>query len=224
MKLTLIGRIAAAALALQLMATAAHATLVSAPFSEGFIGRYTNNAHQPTGIKTFNTLGIARAYLQQDTSNGQFGGVQGNDLTANLKLVFTNGTVINVPGAINWRDGANPLNGVGFIPDNTYTGSFSYGAGLTYDMNGLSVTAADNKYSSFLVQLNTSAITYVDNTSVGGNAALNATAWTALNNYLATTVSSRPAGPVAVVSQSTTDTTPHCHRHCDHTGDRGSDR
>lgn len=180
-------------------ATTASATVVSAPFSEGFIGTQGTNTQQANNIKLFNTLGIARAFLQQNTDNGRFGGTQGNDYSATLKLVFNNGSTLSIPGNITWRDGANPLHGVGFIPLGTVgTQTITYNTNQTYTLNTT---------SNYLVQLNTSTKVYTDNSNISGNAA-NSGIFDALNSYLDTTISSRPAGPVTVTAQDTFDTTP----------------
>lgn len=181
------------------LAGQASAAIVSAPFAEGFIGTRGSNTQQANGIKTFATLDIARAYLQQNTDNGRFGGTQGNDYAATLKLVLESGVTISVPGAITWRDGANPLHGIGFIPLGTVaTQTFGYGAAQTYTLN---------TNSNYLVKLITSSKVYTDGSNVSGNAA-NSGIFTELNAYLDLTVSSRPAGPVAVTAQDTYDTTP----------------
>jgi len=42
---------------------------VSVGFENGFVGEYSNNAHQPVSIKTFNTLGIRNVTISQQTNN-----------------------------------------------------------------------------------------------------------------------------------------------------------
>lgn len=182
-----------------MLAGPAAATIVSAPFTKGFIGTQGSNTQQANNIKLFTTLGVARAYLQQNTDNGRFGGTQGNDYAATLKLVLNSGATISIAGNITWRDGANPLHGVGFIPLGTETTkTISYGSSQTYTLNTT---------SNYLVQLNTSSRVYTDGSNVGGNAA-NSGIFTELNTYLDTTLSSRPTGPVTVTAQDTYDTTP----------------
>lgn len=82
---------------------AAHAEIISVPFTAGFAGAIGSNSGQANAIKNFATLGIVKASFMQTTTSGQFGGTQGNDLSGTLRLVFTNGQTVDIPGAVNWR-------------------------------------------------------------------------------------------------------------------------
>jgi hypothetical protein len=95
------------------VAQANASTTVSVGFENGFIGEYDINAHQPESIKTFSTLGINSVIIAQQTDNGQFGGSQGNDYSVTVTILFSNGATSSFPAAVNWRDGSNPVHGIG---------------------------------------------------------------------------------------------------------------
>jgi gliding motility-associated-like protein len=172
---------------------------VSVPFSNGFIGVVGNNSQSATSIKTFATLGIAKAFLVQQSSSASFQ-LQGNDIPGAVRLQLTSGQIIEVQGAIVWRQtSGSTVKSFGFIPASTITPiSFSYGGG-TYTINTNSNLAL-NKISE--------PLSYTDNTSESGNAATGANLLTDLNAYLTQTQGLRPIGPVTVNAQTTTDFTP----------------
>jgi gliding motility-associated-like protein len=172
---------------------------VSVPFTNGFIGVVGSNSQSATTIKTFTTLGIAKAFFVQQSNSGSFQ-LQGNDIPGAVRLQLTSGQIIEVQGAIVWRQtSGSTVQSFGFIPASTITPiSFSYGGG-TYTINTNSNLAL-NKISE--------PLSYTDNTSESGNAATGANLLTDLNAYLTQTQGLRPVGPVTVNAQTTTDFTP----------------
>jgi hypothetical protein len=172
---------------------------ISVPFTVGFIGTVGSNSQTANNIKTFNTLGVNRAFFVQNSNSNIFQ-VQGNDITGSVRLQLNNGQVINIPGAIVWRlTSGSTLHAFGFIPSTTIQPvSFTYGSSLTYTINST---------SNFGLRLIASTYAFTDNTSESGNAATTGLL-TALNDYLATTQSLRPAGPVTVNTLTTSNKTP----------------
>lgn len=79
-------------------------TTVTAGFENGVIGEYRNNAHQPTRLNTFATLGITGAVISDTTDDGRFGGSQGNDYTVTVTFQFSDGSTSTFNAAVNWRD------------------------------------------------------------------------------------------------------------------------
>ena len=172
---------------------------VSVPFSNGFIGAVGANSQSATSIKTFATLGISKAFLVQQSNSGSFQ-LQGNDIPGTVRLQLTSGQIIEVQGAIVWRQtSGSTVQSFGFIPASTIAPiTFTYG-GSTYTINANSNLAL-NKISE--------PLSYTDNTSESGNAATGNNLLTDLNAYLTQTQGLRPTGPVTVTSQTTTDFTP----------------
>ena len=172
---------------------------VSVPFSNGFIGAVGANSQSATSIKTFATLGISKAFLVQQSSSASFQ-LQGNDIPGTVRLQLTSGQIIEVQGAIVWRQtSGSTVQSFGFIPASTIAPiTFTYG-GSTYTINANSNLAL-NKISE--------PLSYTDNTSESGNAATGNNLLTDLNAYLTQTQGLRPTGPVTVTSQTTTDFTP----------------
>ena len=78
-------------------------TEISVPFPIGFIGTQGSNPQQANSITTFASLGITRAFLTQTSSTGIFE-LQGNDIAGVVKLQLSTGQIINIPGAIVWRE------------------------------------------------------------------------------------------------------------------------
>ncbi|WP_183938868.1 invasin domain 3-containing protein, partial [Sphingorhabdus rigui] len=146
---------------------------VSVGFEKGFVGEYSNNAHQPVSIKTFTTLGIRNVTISQQTNNGAFGGSQGNDYSVTVTMLFSNGSTSTFPAAVNWRDTDNgTVQGIGL------TVAAGVNDGTTYSArNGFSKT--------YLLQLVGSTVTYADSGNVSGNAATNGLL-DALNAYRTT--------------------------------------
>jgi|GEM_PF-2366101 len=173
---------------------------VSVPFSNGFIGVVGSNSQSANTIKTFATLGIAKAFFVQQSSTGSFQ-IQGNDIPGTIRLQLTSGQIIEFAGAIVWRQTTgSTVESFGLIPSTSISPiTFSYGTGNTYTIN-TSSNLAFNKIDQ--------PITYVDNTSQSGNAATGSNLLADLNAYLTTTQGLDPNGPVTVTSQTTTNITP----------------
>lgn len=171
--------------------------LLSVPFPAGFIGVQGSNTQQAKTIKTFTTLGIAKAFFMQNSASTTFQ-VQGNDAPGTLRLQLNSGQLIDIPGGIVWKDGAT-VNYLGFIPNAGFSSaSFSYGA-LTY-----TITTSSN---IGLGLIGGSTADFTDGRDITGNAS---GFDTALNNYLAQTnlPANKPSGPVIVTALTTTNTSP----------------
>ena len=157
-------------------------TTVTAGFENGVIGEYRNNAHQPTRLNTFATLGITGAVISDTTDDGRFGGSQGNDYTVTVTFQFSDGTTSTFNAAVNWRD---------------TQGSTVHGIGLTVSGgvdDGTSYVAASGLQKTYLLQFVSSTRVYADTASgdqgnvISGNAAT-----TGLFDALNTYASSPPA-------------------------------
>ena len=117
---------------LVLGSAAAKAETLSIPVSRGFIGTVGSSTGKANSIMTFSTLGVTRAYFIQESDNNQFGGTQGNDYSGTVRLVLNSGEIVDIAGAVNWRDTAgSTLNAIGFIPAPGTSASISYGSGST---------------------------------------------------------------------------------------------
>lgn len=157
-------------------------TTVTAGFENGVIGEYQNNAHQPTRLNTFATLGITGAVISDTTDDGRFGGSQGNDYSVTVTFQFSDGTTSTFNAAVNWRD---------------TQGSTVHGIGLTVSGgvdDGTSYVAASGLQKTYLLQFVSSTRVYADTASgdqgnvISGNAAT-----TGLFDALNTYASSPPA-------------------------------
>ena len=181
-------------------ASAVYAQSVSVPFPEGFIGTVGTSKSKADSIQTFTTLDIDRATFSQNSTTGLFT-AQGNDIPGTLRLVLDNGTTVDIPGAINWRDtNGSTLNAFGFIPDPAAASQT-----ITYGTNGqLSLTL--NSSSNYGLRLLGSSVTYVDGTNISGNAATNGLL-DALNNYLTTVQANGPkiTGPSGAAGATTSN-------------------
>lgn len=174
---------------------------LSVPFPAGFIGVRGTNSQQATTIKTYATLGIAKTYFIQNSSSSNAFTVQGNDVPGTLRLQLNSGQLIDIPGAIVWKDKTGEVDYLGFIPDASFSSvSFSYGASLTYTIYG---TGTISNIGLGLVGKSTAD--FVDGTDITGNASGFVTD---LNNYLTTTLANKPSGPVTVTALTTADSTP----------------
>jgi gliding motility-associated-like protein len=177
---------------------------VSVPFSEGFIGVKGSNPQDATNITTFTTLGIAKAFFVQQSASGVFeipSGYQGNDIPGTIRLQLTSGQIIEFPGAIVWRETAsgNTVRLFGVLPNISISPiNFTYGGSSTYTINSTS----DLGFKKIGANL-----TFTDGSNVSGNAATSGLL-DDLNAYLTTTQGLRPAGPVTVTAQTTSNTTP----------------
>ena len=172
---------------------------LSVPFSLGFIARQGTNSNQANNLQTFTTLGIEYASFFQDSTTGLFT-AQGNDIPGGLRLQFTDGTVVTVTGAINWRHTqGSTLYSFGFIPSLTApTQTLSLPGGGTYTIDSS---------SNYGLELIGATYNYVTGTNLSGNAATSGLL-DALNSYLGVVRANDPTGPVTVNTLTTTDTTP----------------
>ncbi|MCE6971123.1 DUF7507 domain-containing protein, partial [Cereibacter sphaeroides] len=195
------GILATLALVMLLGAPPAAAEVLSVVFGRGFIGTVGTATGKADSIHTFATLGIQRSYFIQQSTSNIFGGTQGNDYSGTLRLALTDGTTLDIPGAINWRitGPAGRLDAIGFIPSPTNAArTIAYGSGqsLTLDAS-----------SNYGLQPNNSPVSFFEGSSVSGNAATTGLL-DSLNTYLAAARASAPAGPVTVTALTTSDTTP----------------
>ena len=176
---------------------------VSVPFSQGFIGIKGSNPQDANSITTFSTLGIAKAFFVQQSASGLFAvpsGYQGNDIPGTIRLQLTSGQIIEFPGAIVWRNtNGSTVNLFGILPNTSISPiNFTYGSSSTYTIN----TTSDLGFKKIGATL-----TLTDGSNVSGNAATSGLL-SDLNAYLTATQGLRPAGPVTVTSQTTSNTTP----------------
>ncbi|OYW80466.1 MAG: hypothetical protein B7Z27_03770 [Sphingobacteriia bacterium 32-37-4] len=172
---------------------------LSVPFTYGAIGTVGTNPQQANNITNFQTLQISKAYFIQNSATNQYTtSIQGNDIPGTLRLVTLANKYVDIAGAVVWRDG-NPTSLMGFIPATSLT-SFnlsSYG--------GSNYTVSNS--SNFVVRFNNFNTVLTNGTNLSGNAATTSVL-ADLNNYLATSISSRPVGPVTSSAQTTASTTP----------------
>lgn len=125
-------------------------------------------------IKTFTTLGISRASFEQldADGDGKFSsncGSQGNDVCGTIKLYLSNGNVISLAGALNWRETTGSVVEVlGFIFDAGQNAVINYGNNLTYNITG---GITKNSSSTLGLKSYKSSFTFVDGENRKGNAA-----------------------------------------------------
>ena len=172
----------------------------SVPFNSGFIGRIGNNAQNADNIVNYSTLGLSNAYFFQNSSTTSFE-VQGNDIIGTIRLVSNSGEILDIEGAIVWRENSGQtILLFGFIPSasSPQVDLFSIGTGVNYIIDS---------GSNYGLIPNGGAYSAADGSSVSGNAATNGLL-DALNDYLATVQSNQPAGPVGADDLSTDDDTP----------------
>jgi hypothetical protein len=177
---------------------------LSVPFPNGFIGVKGSNPQQATDIKNFSTLGIAKAFFMQNSASASAFSVQGNDVPGTLRLQLNSGQLIDIFGAIVWKENGGTANYLGFIPSSSFSSvSFSYGTGLIYTIYGTTTTS-----NIGLGMIGRSTTDYANNgDSINGSAA---GADDSLNSYLATTnlEANRPFGSVTVTTLITQSPTP----------------
>ena len=192
-----------------------HAQLVSVPFDDGFIGTIGNNSQDARSILKFSTLGISKSAFIQQTNNGQFYETQGNDIGGKLRLYFTSSksvtisnvttskSYIDIDGAIVWR---GPGGGVGdyygFLPNPNTNISFTYGVSSPFTITRSSNGSTGSNIGNLRVDKTRN---FIDAADESGNAA---GVLDDLNSYRTTVQSLDPNGPVAVVSQTTSNQTP----------------
>jgi VCBS repeat-containing protein len=87
---------------------------VSAEFTTGAIAEYSSsNANRNDNSKSFGTLGITKIVMSQ--SGASWGGTQGNDLSVNLTIQFSDNTTYTINSAVlNWQKNA-PGGGVDYF-------------------------------------------------------------------------------------------------------------
>ena len=73
-------------------------TVISVPFTNGFIGTRGSSAGTANNVLTFATLEISRIFFIQ-TSSGSTFEIQGNDIPGTMRIVRTDGTVIDMPAS-----------------------------------------------------------------------------------------------------------------------------
>lgn len=103
------------------------ATFVSVPFDSGGVGRKGSSNNSILSAKNFSSLGISEVFFRQSSNTGSFY-QQGNDIPGTLRLVKTDGTYLDIVGAINWRGPSGSIQYFGFIPSPTspsYTLSYN---------------------------------------------------------------------------------------------------
>ncbi len=162
---------------------------ISVYFTDGYLGTQGTNTNQANSIKKFSTLGIERAsFVQEDTDgDGRFDEVatQGNDIAGTIKLYLSDGSVISLTGALNWRETTgSTIEVLGFIFGPGQTATITYNGGAsTFVITGGSTS---NTSSTLGLKAFASNFTFTDNQNRSGNAATSGLL-TALNNELTST-------------------------------------
>ncbi|QEK52696.1 hypothetical protein FYC62_14275 [Pedobacter aquae] len=173
-------------------------TEVSVPFNNGAIGVQGTNPQKLNNLQNFQTLLLSKAYFIQNSSTSQFF-LQGNDIPGTLRLITNTNQILDIQGAIVWREANNP-NFIGFVPSPASTFSINLNA-----FGGANYVITQN--SNFALQFNNKTFSFINGSNLDGNAAMSSVL-SDLNAYLATTNSLKPSGPVTVLSQTTSSTTP----------------
>ncbi len=176
--------------------------IVSVPFTKGFIGTRGPSAGTSNSVLTFGTLGIARIFFVQNSSTNAFE-LQGNDIPGTMRIVRTNGTIVDIPASVNWRNSGGTTYLVGMLPRPASPYTFHYASGSIQITDGSA--PGGTSVGGYVASYGGSML--VDGGSTSGNAALGQVL-EGLNQYLGTVISSRPQGPVTVNSLTTTNTTP----------------
>ncbi len=169
--------------------------IISVPFTQGFIGNRGSSAGSANSVLTYQTLGIARTFFIQNSSGSTF--EQGNDIPGTLRIVRTNGAIVDVPASANWRNSGGTTYLLGILPRPASPITYTYAGGSISITDG-SVNGGTS-VGGYIAGYN--GATQADGSSTSGNAA-QSQLLTALNDYLATVIGSRPAGPVTVTAQS----------------------
>ena len=182
--------------------TAAAQNIISVPFTQGFIGTRGSSAGTANNVLTYQTLGISRTFFIQNSSTNSFE-LQGNDIPGTLRIVRTDGVTLDIPASANWRNSGGTTYLMGILPRPTSPITYTYPGGSISITDG-SVNGGSS-IGGYLAGYNSSTLT--DGASTSGNAA-QSQLLSALNAYLTTVVSFRPAGPVTVTGLTTSSTTP----------------
>lgn len=177
--------------------------IISVPFTAGFIGTRGTSAGTANNVLTYATLGIARTFFIQNSSTNQFE-IQGNDIPGTLRLVRTNGTTVDIPASVNWRNSGGTTYLIGILPRPASPITWTYGSGSSIQITNGSSNGGSS-IGGYIAGNSTTPL--ADGQSTNGNAAQSG-ALNGLNSYLATVVQSRPAGPVTVTALTTTSTSP----------------
>ncbi|MBM4378937.1 MAG: hypothetical protein FJ086_06480 [Deltaproteobacteria bacterium] len=154
------------------MARQAAVAQVSLLFDTGYLATIGTGTNKANSVKPFSTLGILRAgFFQADADgNGLFGGTQGNDLAGVLKIYLSNGTILTLNGALNFREPTgSKVEIFGFIFDPGQTASIPYGASQTYTITGGTTNGSS---TSMGLRAYTSTFTFVDGENRNGNASM----------------------------------------------------
>ena len=182
--------------------TATAQNIISVPFTQGFIGTRGSSAGTANNVLTYQTLGISRTFFIQNSSTNSFE-LQGNDIPGTLRIVRTDGVTLDIPASANWRNSGGTTYLMGILPRPTSPITYTYPGGSISITDG-SVNGGSS-IGGYLAGYNGSTLT--DGASTSGNAA-QSQLLSALNAYLTTVVSFRPAGPVTVTALTTSSTTP----------------
>lgn len=140
------------------------------PFPEGFVGNVGTSKNKADDIRNFSTLDIEVAYFRQVSTTNIYT-AQGNDIPGVMRIITTSGRVIDIEGAINWREMAkNQLHHFGVIPtpdSPSYTLTYSGGSYLLRSED----TSGADKGSNYGLRTVGSSLVHPNGTDVGGNAA-----------------------------------------------------
>jgi hypothetical protein len=176
--------------------------VLSVPFPTGFVGTRGSSAGTANDALTFTTLQIARIFFVQSSSTNLFQ-VQGNDVPGTLRIVRTDGTTLSMPALANWRNSGGSTYLIGFLPRPASPITLRYAA------DSIQITDGSNPGGTSIggYVAAYSGARLADGADESGNAATSGVV-SGLNNYLATVVASRPAGPVTVNALTTSSTSP----------------
>ncbi|WP_411280875.1 YDG domain-containing protein [Gemmatimonas sp.] len=177
-------------------------TVISVPFTSGFAGNRGTSAGTANNVLTFATLQIARIFFIQSSSTNTFE-IQGNDIPGTMRIVRTDGTILDIPASANWRNSGGTTYLIGFLPRPVSPITLTYSGGSIQITDG----AVNGGSSIGGYAAGYAGTKLADGQSTNGNAAISQVL-AGLNDYLATVVASRPAGPVTVTALSTSSTTP----------------
>ncbi len=210
-------------------------TVLSVPFTNGYVGKDDSSPNTSVQTYTFGgipglpTGGITGAYFSQDVTTGttQFkncagtsflvgetldlcsgSSAQGNDVPGFITLTDAAGNAYKLGGYFNFRGPSGKISTYVFrVLQSKIVG------GLSFTPDAISATNDNLNYSMIGLVLigktqESSITTPADGDGTFKGDAAPSQVLTGLNEYLLSVVSNRPAGPVTVTSQSTMDTTP----------------
>ena len=177
-------------------------TVISVPFTSGFVGTRGTSAGTANNVLTFATLEIARIFFIQSSSTNTFE-IQGNDIPGTMRIVRTNGTILDLPASANWRNSGGATYLIGFLPRPSSPITLTYSGGSIQITDG--AVNGGTSIGGYAAAYAGSKLT--NGQSTNGHAAISQVLG-GLNDYLATVIASRPAGPVTVTALSTSSSTP----------------